>query len=163
MDEKNRLDLKQVILMPEFLISAEWLPFLTTFLFIFAIIYALLVKADVIKIKGANAGIAIAIAMFASTQPWLVEVFQIFLPIAALILVLLFFVVFARDLIKGDGDVLPILAVLVIALLLLGAFWGRLVNMVPLPSWLGADSIVWIIGIVIILLVFLAAYRQQEK
>ncbi len=147
--------------MPDFILDASMLPFITTFLFVFAIIYALLVKAKVIELKNANAIIAVAIALFASLQPWLVEIFQAFLPIAALILVLLFFVVFVRSLIKGDGDVLPILAVLVIALLLLAAFWGRIVNMMPLPSWLGADSIVWIIGIVIILLIFLAAYRQQ--
>lgn len=147
--------------MPEFFISAEWLPFVTTFMFVFAIIYALLVKAKVIEHRGANVGIAVALGLFASLYPPLVEIFQAFLPIAALILVLLFFVVFARDLVKGDKDVLPILAVLVIALLLLGAFWGRLVNMMPLPSWLGADSMIWIVGIVIILLIFLAAYRQQ--
>lgn len=144
-----------------FSLNPAWLPFITTFMFVFAIIYALLLKAKVIEYKNANIIIAAAIALFASLYQPLVDALQVFLPIAAIILVILFFIVFVKSLIGGDEDSIPLLAVLVIALLLLGVFWGNIIALFPMPLWLASDAIIWIIGIVIILLIFLVVYKHK--
>ncbi len=144
-----------------FSLNADQLAFMTTFLFVFAIIYALLLKAKVIEYKNANIIIAAAIALFASLYQPLVNALQVFLPIAAIILVILFFIVFVKSLIGGEEDAIPLLAVLVIALLLLGVFWGNIVALLPMPLWLASDAIIWIIGIVIILLIFLVVYKHK--
>ncbi len=144
-----------------FSLSAGHLAFITTFMFVFAIIYALLLKAKVIEYKNANIIIAAVIALFSALYQPLVAALQVFLPIAAIILVILFFFVFVKSLMGGGEDAIPLLAVLVIALLLLGALWGNIVALIPMPLWLASDAMIWIIGIVIILLIFLVVYRHK--
>ncbi|MBI2075994.1 MAG: hypothetical protein HYT72_01960 [Candidatus Aenigmarchaeota archaeon] len=133
--------------------------FIAAFLFIFAIVYALLDKAKVIEIKGANVAIAAVMGFFAASFAPLTQVLQSILPAAAIILVIVFFLYLGKKLVGGEQDTLPTLAVLSISLILLAVLWSRIAPMVPLP--IDPNNMLWIIGVVIAVLIFAVAYRQK--
>ena len=134
--------------------------FIAAFLFIFAIVYALLDKAKVIEVKGANVAVAAVIGFFAASFAPLTQVLQSILPVAAIILVIVFFLYLGKNLV-GDKqeDMLPMLVVLSISLILLAVLWSRIAPLVPLP--IDPNSMLWIIGVVIAVLIFAVAYRQK--
>lgn len=137
-------------------------PFIATFLFIFAVVYAMLVKSGVIDIKGANIAIAAVIGFFAASFPPLTQALQSILPAAAIILVIVFLLFLGKNLV-GDKqeDTLPTLAVLAISLVLLAVLWNRIAPIVPLP--IDSNSMLWIIGVVIVILIFAVVHRQKTQ
>lgn len=145
------------------MISPEMLPTITSFLFVFAVVYAVLVKASLLPVKGSNIIIAIVVALFASLYSPLVDVFQTFLPIAALLLVFVFFVLLFKSVIGGKEakDSAPMVAVLVIALMLLAVLWNDLAGFLPAPFT--PDIMLWLLGIFIIIMIFYAAYTHSDK
>jgi len=140
-------------------ISLSAVPFVTTFLFVFAVVYAMLVKTKVIEQKGSSVIIAAVFGFFTAIVPAISEFLMAIIPIASILLLVLFLLMFMQSLIKGDKDALPMLAALGIVLLVLAAQWSRISGVLPLPAGLSADNMLWIIGIIIILLIFVVAYR----
>lgn len=144
------------------MISPEMLPTVTSFLFVFAVVYAVLVKASVLPVKGSNIIVALVVALFASLYSPLTTLFQSFLPIAALLLVFIFFVLVFKNIIGGGGkDAVPMVAVLVISLLLLSVLWNDLAGFLPAPFT--PDMMLWILGIFIVVLIFYAAYTHGDR
>lgn len=157
----------------------EFLPQVTVFLFVFAIIYALLIFTGIFAAaKRAAALISLVIAFFSAIYSPLVLFMQEIVPIASLVLVFLLFVALIKKLFTGEGktmkhtqprddmtmqDTLPLVIVLAICLLLVGVFWNSIA--VSLPAPLTPDAMLWIIGIFIIILIFFAvyAYGEEEK
>jgi hypothetical protein len=145
----------------------EFLPQITSFLFVFAIIYALLIFTGIFAgTRRAAALISIVIAFFAVMYSPLVLFLQELLPIASILLVFLFFIVFTKKLfIKEDltnkTDALPLAVVLAISLLLVGILWNSIA--VSLPTPFTSDTVLWLIGIFIIILIFFAVYSHNPQ
>lgn len=136
--------------------------FVASLLFVFAVSYALLTKAKVIDVKGANVAIALVIGFFAASFAPLAQFLQSILPIAAILLVLAFFVEFARKLVgKNNKDAIPMSVALIISLALLGVLWNRIVP--NLPAGVDPTSLLWILGVIIVLLIFYLVYKHQQQ
>ncbi len=132
---------------------------IATFLFVFALVYATLSKSSVIDVKGANVAIAAVIGFFAATFPPAASFLQSILPVGAVLLVLVFFLIFVRDLLgKGSGDKLPAVVALIIALMLMAVLWERIIPF--LPADVDPTSLLWILGVIIVLLIFYLVYRH---
>jgi len=144
----------------------EFLPQITSFLFVFAIIYALLIFTGIFAAtRRAAALISIVIAFFSVMYSPLVLFLQELLPIASILLVFLFFIVFIKKLFVREGakvtDTLPLAVVLAISLLLVGVLWDRI--SVSLPAPLTPENMLWLIGIFIIILIFFAVYAHSKE
>ncbi len=143
-------------------IDPNVLPFVGAFLFVFAIVFGLL---NVVKILGeqrkVNAIIALIFAAFSVVYAPFVTALQGILPIAAIILVILFFILFLKKMFEGGGamDAWPIAVSLIFALLLLGIFWDNIGFSVP---GLSSDNVLWIIGIIIVIMIFYVAYQHGK-
>jgi len=144
--------------------SSTMLPLVSSFLFVFAIVYGLLATAGVMKQKNVNVIIALVFAFFsASYQPFVTAV-QGIIPIMAIVLVFLFVFVFIKNIVygreKGKKDALPIVVCLGIALILLGTFWD---NIDMYFYQLGFDplNILWILGILIVGMIFYFVYQHK--
>ncbi len=134
--------------------------FVASLLFVFAISYALLEKAKVIETKGANAVIALVIGFFAASFAPLSQFLQSILPIAAVLLVIAFFIEFVRKLVGNDKkDAIPMATALVVSLALLGILWNRIAP--NLPAGIDATSLLWIIGTIIVIMIFYTVYRHS--
>jgi hypothetical protein len=151
----------------------EFLPQITSFLFVFAIVYALLIFTGIFSAtRRAAALLSIVIAFFAVMYSPLVSFLQDLLPLASIVLVVLFFIVFVKKLFIKEGatsttrDSLPVVVLLAISLILIGIFWNEIA--VYLPFGLSSETMLWLVGILIIILIFLAVYshnpppKQQE-
>ena len=142
----------------------EFLPQITAFLFMFALIYALLIYSRLFAgTKNAAALISLVIAFFSIMYSPLVEYMQNIIPIAALILVFLFFIVLVKRLvIEGEAkkDAVPIAAILAAFLIVLGVTWDRIGFAIP---GISSENMLWIIGIVVIILIFLVAHSHTPE
>ena len=145
-------------------IESEFLPSITAFLFVFAVIYGLLAKANLFG--GINtrvaAIIALVVAFFTVMYEPFVSYMQDFMPIAALILIFLFFIVLIQNVIGGKAeaaDSLPIVVVLAVLLLVVGLLWDNLA--IRLPG-ITSENLLWLIGIVIISMIFIAVYKHPK-
>lgn len=136
--------------------------FVASMLFVFAVSYALLTKAEVIKVKGANIVIALVIGFFAASFSPLSQFLQGILPIAAILLVFAFFIEFARKLVgKDPKDAVPMSVALIVSLALLGVLWPRIVP--NLPAGVDPTQLLWIFGVVIVLLIFYLVYHHKPS
>lgn len=143
------------------------LPLLSTFLFVFAVVFGLLSiakgKDDKVLFKNSvNVIIAIVFAAFAASYEPLVTALQQLIPLAAALLLVLFFFVFLKRLFGSkEGqkfDALPFLVVIGFLLLLLGIFWDSLGLSVP---GISSSNMMWLIGIIIVIMIFFAAYKHS--
>ena len=138
------------------------LNFVASLLFVFAVSYALLTKAKVIDVKGANIVLAMVIGFFAASYAPLAAFLQAILPIAAVLLVFAFFIVFARNLVGKDAkDALPMATGLIISLMLLAVLWNRIAP--QLPAGVDPTQLLWVLGTVIVLLIFYTVYRHSGE
>ena len=145
-------------------IDAATMSLISTFLFVFAVVFGLLVYSKVADFsRRINAIIALAVGFFAIMYEPLVTGLTEFMPIAVGILIVLFFAAFIKK-VLGGGDVkdsFPIIVVLGILLLLMGLFSDRVA--VFLPAGLDANSFLWIVGIVIAVLFFWFIYKYKSS
>jgi hypothetical protein len=142
----------------------EYLPQITSFLFVFAIIYALLIFTGIFATTRRTAALlSVVIAFFSVMYSPLVSLLQSILPIASIVLVFLFFIVFIKKLFVGGkvSDTMPVTVVLAISLILVGVLWDSIA--VSLPAPFTADAMLWLIGVFIIILIFFAVYAYEPK
>lgn len=154
-------------MIPMFPISLDTIAYVTSFLFVFAIVYGLLIAIKIIESKQACAIIAIVIGFFSVVYSPFVMLLQSILPIGSLMLVILFFIAFIVKFIgisgkkAGRKDALPIVVTLAILLLLLGIFWPTIGNYIPFS--IGVENVLWIVGIIIIAMIFYAVYTHEGQ
>lgn len=147
-------------------IESEFLPSITAFLFVFAVVYGLLARANLFG--GINtrvaAVVALVVAFFTIMYEPFVSYMQGLMPIAAIILIILFFIVLIQNIIGSkageSADSLPIVVVLAVLLLVLGLLWDKLA--IRLPG-ISSENILWLIGIVIIAMIFIAVYKHPKQ
>ena len=143
-------------------LEGEMLPLVTSFLFVFALIYALLIYSRLFhESKNAAALVSVVIAFFSVMYSPLVTFLQSIIPIAALILVILFFLVLIKRLLierEVTKDALPVVVILAVSLLLVGVLWNEIAITIP---GLSSENMLWLIGIIIIALIFFAVYSHK--
>jgi len=143
-------------------LEGEMLTLVTSFLFVFALIYALLIYSRLFhESKNAAALVSVVIAFFSVMYSPLVTFLQSIIPIAALILVILFFLVLIKRLLierEVTKDALPVVVILAVSLLLVGVLWNEIAITIP---GLSSENMLWLIGIIIIALIFFAVYSHK--
>lgn len=141
--------------------ATEFFPAVLTFFFVFAVVFGAFSYTRIFE-RRINAVLAAVFALFSAAFPPLVTGLQAFLPIGAVIIVILFFFLFLRRMFEARQgqhvDAFPIALSLGIALVLLGVLWNRL--NVSLP-FIDSSNMLWLIGIVLVVLIFYVAYRAQ--
>jgi len=142
--------------------------FATSFLFVFAIVFALLVYVKIFKeSRPAMAIIAAVIAFSAAVYEGSAIIIQQIMPYASIVLVVLFFIVFVKKIFErdetkgGKRDLMPTVIVLAIALILLAVFWPQIANMAGLGG-LESDNVLWGIGILVVVLIFWSVYKMSS-
>ena len=143
------------------LIDPTMLPFIGAFVFVFALVFGLLSYVNKFN-KSVNLLIAAVFGLFSVMYEPLVMGLQTILPIAAIIFVILFFVIIIKS-VFGDGkeiDTFPMVVALGILLILLGIFWPQL-NLEF--AGLNSTNVFWLLGIVVVVLIFILAYSQKES
>ena len=138
-----------------------YLPFLAAFLFVFAVTFGLLTIAKIMPKKQINAVIAIAIAAMTAMYEPFVTSLQAYMPIFAIILVILFMIIFVKKVLVGDKkdkDALPIIVSLGLLLIVLGVTWNSIAAFLPMD--VDPRNALWGIGIIIILYIFYAVYKH---
>ena len=145
-------------------LESELLPLVTSFLFVFALVYALLVYSKLFpESRNAAALISLVIAFFAVMYSPFVSYMQSFLPLVALLLVLLFFIVLVKRLLIEKAeikDAWPAVVMLAAVLLVVGLLWDKIALSVP---GITSENLLWIIGIFIIILIFIAVYKHEKS
>lgn len=144
-------------------LDITFLPQVGAFLFVFAVVLGLLTTAKLFN-KNVNAALAAVFGLFSAIYEPFVSGIQTYLPIAAGILIVLFFFVFVKKLFEkkeGEKGVEPVpLAVVLISLLVvLISQWDKVKGF--LPAGIDATNAGWILGIVAILIVIWAAYKYE--
>jgi len=146
------------------IIPSEWIIPLTSFLFVFAVVYALLIESKVIKLKNACAIIAAVFGVFASMYQPFVSVLQSIMPIATIVLIIVFILIFIKKLVGGkreDKDMLPTVVVLAALLMIIGIFWDKISPYVPYQF--GAENLLWIVGIIVVIGILYAVYKHEPE
>lgn len=138
-------------------------PFVSTFLFVFAVVFGLLVYSKVGNFdRKVNAIIALAIALFSTLYEPLVASLQEFMPLAVVLLIVLFFVIFLKKIVtpKEKEDAFPLAAALAILLLLFGVLGDKITRYIPVS--IDPITFAWIAGILLVVLFFVAIYQQKQ-
>ncbi|HIG96920.1 MAG TPA: hypothetical protein HA230_01065 [Candidatus Aenigmarchaeota archaeon] len=148
------------------LIDPVVMPFISTFLFVFALIFGLLSYSKIGEFnKKVNALLALAIAGFSVMYEPLVLGMQQYMPIAAAVLIVVFFFALLKKIFgkkEGDkaGDTVPLIITLAVLLLLMVAFGQNLTSF--LPAGMDPQSVLWGVGIIIAVLFFWLIYKTKE-
>ncbi len=141
-------------------------PFVATFLFVFAIVFGLLTISKLFP-KNVNALLALVFALFSVFYEPLVVGLQEFMPIAAIFLIIVFFIVFLKKVFgkeKGGhaSDLLPIVVSLVLLLLVLATFGGgELIVSLLRPFGFDPSDAIYFVGLIIIIIIFVAVYYHR--
>jgi len=148
-------------------LDAGTLPFVSTFLFVFAVVFGLLSYSKVGGFdKRVNGAIALAIGLFSMAYEPLVTTLTQVMPLAVGLLVVLFFVAFVQKVLGGSNDpnkksdYFPLIIALGILLVLLGMFSDQLVAY--LPAGLDVNMVLWGAGILAVVLFFWFIYKTKE-
>ena len=139
---------------------AELLTLAMPFLFILAIVYGALEMSGVFKNKAVNAIIAIVISFFAISSSQFIEFIYSILPYAAILFVVVFFLGFITSPFRGKGREkkgmdYTLLAVVAGLVLIFLANQPGILN-------LQDSNLITLIGFIIIIVIFYAAYKQKE-
>ncbi|NIO19277.1 MAG: hypothetical protein GTN76_00645 [Candidatus Aenigmarchaeota archaeon] len=146
------------------------LDFLIPFFFIFAIIYGGLEISGVFKNRAVKAIIAVALGFFAISNADVIAFIHQVLPYAAIFFVVVFFIGFIAKPFRGkggEGRRDPFLLLVVLGLLLI-VFAQLATPSSPFypdisSTILGDDTVLWAIGIVILLFMFYYAWSQSRE
>ena len=150
-------------------LSQEFLAYPISFLFVFAVIFGVLELVNKRQKGGffprkVNILIAITFGLVAMAYEPLLSFIWSIIPLATVILVVLFFIAFLGELFKQseEKEFTVIIIVLGILLLIMGALWDKIAKILPF-QFMNQSDLLWIIGIIIVLLMFYAAYMSQKE
>jgi len=146
------------------------LSFLTSvlpFFLVLAIVYGALEISGVFRNKAANMTIALVVAFFAITSAPTVAFIMQLLPYAAIFFVIVFLIGFIISFFrgKGRGADLTLLAVVAVLLIIFFANQGYniLENLLPSSFPVTSENFTQIIGIVLVVAIFYAAYKKWNE
>ncbi|MBS3050532.1 MAG: hypothetical protein J4400_00070 [Candidatus Aenigmarchaeota archaeon] len=147
------------------LIDPTVVPYVSTFLFVFALIFGLLSYSKVGDFnKRVNAMLALAIAGFSVLYEPLVLTLSQYIPIAAGVLIIVFFLALVKKIFEGkEGskkDYFPLIVVIAILFLLLIALAD--VFLAFLPGNFDPSVVLWGIGLVFVILFFWLIYKSGD-
>jgi hypothetical protein len=142
--------------------AAEFIPFATAFLFMFAVAFTLITYAGVIKSRPAAGVIAAVIGLVSSLYGPFAAFLQVIIPLASVGLVALFFIVLVNKLFKKEEakDTFPVIAGLATMLLVLAGVWPNVAGYFRIGG-LTADSAAALIILAVIGLLFIGAYKYK--
>ncbi len=151
-----------------FPISQDAVMYATTFIFVFALIYGLLDlvarKKGGFFPKRSNILIALAFALISIAYTPVISFIWSLLPIASVILIVLFFVAFVIKIFESDQqkktDYKPMMVVMVLLLIVIGSSWDKISAMIPFGM---SSDMLWLIGLVVVGLLFYGAYKSGEE
>lgn len=149
-----------------FMIFDPVLPNVGAFLLVFAIVLGLLTNAKLFTNKNVSVAIAAAFGLFSAIYDPFVAGVQAYLPLAATLLVGVFFIVLLKKLFFGDEknkkrDVFPLSIAIASLLIIIGTQWNRLQGFVP--AAIDASTALWIVGIALVILIFGMAYSHNKS
>lgn len=151
----------------EFL-DPELIPYLASFLFTFAVVYGLLIITGVFTDKQGRKNnnvlviIALVFAVFSILYEPYVTILYTVMPIVTGILIILFFLYVINEMRKKTkGTPVPIFGVLMLLLLVLAATWSDIESYLPMEY--ASQDTLWIIGIVVVLIMFWAAWASGRE
>ena len=148
---------------------ADFMSVVIPFLFVLAVVYGALEVSDIFKRKQVKIILSLCFALVAMSSGLITEFIMGVLPYAILLFIAFFFIGFVLSFFredkkegeKGERDYTLIIIVLVLLLLFLASYGtGFIEDMFPSVS---RDNLVTGLGLVVILLVFYAAYRLGAK
>lgn len=144
-------------------------PFALAFIFTFAMVFGVLSSAKALEFKkSVNVMIAAVFAAFSAAYEPFVALLQEIMPIAAAFLIILFFIVFLKNIFGGKGkegksgekaDLFPIGISIALLLVVLGVMGDRVAPY--LPAGVDVENIFWLTGILIILLLLWIGYKKE--
>lgn len=144
-------------------ISGDLIQFLAVFAFVFALVFALLVYAKIFpESKKALGAISVVIGLLTAVYEPAVKFLVNVIPIAAIVLVFLFFIIFIKKLFEKKDkpiDLWPAMLGLGIMLILINVFWDKISGYIGFSSIPG-DTVLWLIGILVIIIILLMAYME---
>ena len=143
------------------LIDPSMIPFIGAFVLIFALVFGLLSYVNRFN-KAVNLMIAGVFGLFSVMYEPLVTGLQTFLPIAAIIFVVIFFLIILKSVFGGgkEIDTFPMIVAIAILLILLGIFWPQIGFEI---AGLNSTNVFWVLGIAVVVLIFILAYSQKES
>jgi hypothetical protein len=151
-------------------LPADTVPYVSTFLFVFAVVFGLLSYAKVFvkddkPDRRINGAIALAIALFSIAYPPLVKGLTLYMPLAIAVLIPLFFIVFVKKVIEEDKgkqatDTFPLIVSLIILGMLVYVFEDQIRLLVPLG--IDPSAFIWLGGITVSLLFFWLVYKSKK-
>ena len=138
-------------------------PVVLSFIFVFAVVFGLMTSVNPLKFpRSVNAVVAVVFAAFAAAYEPFVMFLQEIMPFAAALLVAVFFIIFLKkafEVKEGQKrDLTTHGIVMALLLVVLAAMSSRFVPY--LPSRIDATTVLWAIGIAIILFIFYIAYKK---
>ncbi|MFH1631346.1 MAG: hypothetical protein ABIA21_03985 [Candidatus Aenigmatarchaeota archaeon] len=151
------------------MIGTDMIIFMTSFLFMFAIVFALLSYAKIFKeTRYACAIIAAVIGLISAIYAPFTFFIQSVLPVASIVLVIIFFIVFIKAIFTHDkekgkkSDMAPTVIVLAILLIVLAAMWPMVSTQLGIAVSL-SENILWVIGLIVLFIIFVTAYKMQTE
>jgi uncharacterized membrane protein len=153
--------------MPLDIIDPTIAPFVATFLLVFAVVFGLLSYSKMMNFdRRVNALVALAFGLFSIFYPPLVESLYQFMPVVTIALIVLFFLVFIKKIFeeKEEGkqkDTLPTVIALGVMLLVLSIIGGRIEPY--LPAGIDLNNLFWIVGILVVIMIFWGIYKYRGK
>jgi len=141
------------------IIDPELVAPLGALILVFAIVYGILTYANILKDRRVNLLIAAVFGLFSTLNEVFVTGLEEFLPIAAVVLVIVFFIMLLKEIVGKAAitDVVPVVVVLALLVLLVGSFGSRLpigianLDSTALAGWL---------ALILVILIFWFAYRH---
>lgn len=147
--------------------ALELMTFILPFLFVLAIVYGALDLAAVFKKKAVNVIIALVVAVFAVSNVAIVDSIVAAMPWAAMLFIVLFFIKFILSFFKtsggGERDYTLLAVILgLIAIFMLSQGTQLIQDWLPGGFPVSEENLILIIGLVIIIAIFYAAYRNAK-
>lgn len=162
-----------MIFMAITIIDPAAVPFVSTFFFVFALVFGLLSFSKLFMKKDRegnpvgeeprkiNALLALAIAGFSVLSEQLVATLSQYIPVAASLLIIVFFLALVKKIFEGKKDskkdYFPLIMAIAIMFLLLIAFSDIFLTF--LPGDFDPSIVLWVIGIVFVILFFWLIYK----
>jgi len=137
------------------------MPVMAAFVFVFAIVLGLLTSASIFQ-RRVNTVIALVFAVFSASYSPLVLILQQYIPIAAILFIIIFIIVLVKKSVSKENTD-PVLSSisLLILLFVIGVFWDEIQYILPLG--LDPANVLGIIVVIVIIIIFLVAYKHKDK
>jgi len=140
---------------------------LIPFLFVFAVVFGMLELTHVFKNRAVEAVIAVALALFAATQPSFTTMLMTWLPSIVSFFVIIFFIAFLLELTgirKAQTGHTEKAGLIGVSLLILFAIGGVALSQfgLSLPFIGGPENILFLLGLVFIVALFWFAFKIGE-